>query len=285
MTFNLAGQSQPVIAKNVAEEPLDAWDKNAMQYHKNFANASSLWELPLLLRHQRYELLRKFLLRVWRRLHVASVLCQCELESVWERRMGVLSERRLFLGFSLSMGLDTLPLRQLGFLPGIGWGWQPGGAWMGLGKQFVCLLSRSRWAARSPTRPRPPSHPPTAAESTLVPVNLKAIPASSLGAHDTFVFRNDSAGLGVPRGSLGKLNSFSSQAVQHGAASTNVYYGAAPSGERLRSMRRSPEPHSGPARCLSGPSSTSSYSSGMQSASGVGGSHASAPAGGGGGRH
>ena len=39
------------------------------------------------------------------------------------------------------------------------------------------------------------------------------------------MFRKDSAGLGVPRGSLGKLNSFSGQAVQHGMAQTSVYYG------------------------------------------------------------
>jgi hypothetical protein len=39
------------------------------------------------------------------------------------------------------------------------------------------------------------------------------------------VFRNNSAGLGVPRGSLGKLNSFSGQTAQHGVATTNVYYG------------------------------------------------------------
>ena len=49
--------------------------------------------------------------------------------------------------------------------------------------------------------------------------------------HDKFVFRNDSAGLGVPRGTLGKLNSFSNQTAQHGMASTNVYYGGAQRGE------------------------------------------------------
>jgi len=39
------------------------------------------------------------------------------------------------------------------------------------------------------------------------------------------VFRSNSAGMGVPRGSLGKLNSFSGQTAQHGLATTNVYYG------------------------------------------------------------
>ena len=46
MTFNLAGQTQPVIAKNVTQEPLDSWDKDATQYHKSFANASSYGNTP-----------------------------------------------------------------------------------------------------------------------------------------------------------------------------------------------------------------------------------------------
>jgi hypothetical protein len=62
-------------------------------------------------------------------------------------------------------------------------------------------------------------------QSSMVPVNLKAVPASTLSAHDTFVFRNDSAGLGVPRGSFGKLNGFANQTSQHGMATTTVYYG------------------------------------------------------------
>src|SRR5580658_9067287 len=37
MTFNLADQSPPVIAKSVAQEPLDSWDNDAVQYHKSYA--------------------------------------------------------------------------------------------------------------------------------------------------------------------------------------------------------------------------------------------------------
>jgi len=162
------------------------------------------------------------------------------------------------------------------FCQGLGWGWQPGGAWMGLANNsFV-----SSPASGSHPLPHPPAHAPTAAEQTLVPVNLKSMPASSLGEHDKFVFRSDSAGLGVPRGSLGKLNSFSNQTAQHGMASTNVYYGGAQRGEAEHGAGS----YSEPSRSASSASSPS-YSSSMQSASGMGGSHASAPAGGGSGRH
>jgi hypothetical protein len=115
---------------------------------------------------------------------------------------------------------------------------------------------------------------PLASEASLVPVNLKAIPTSTLGEHDTFVFRKDSAGFGVPRGSLGKLNSFSNQATQHGMASTNVY----PAGAQRGAAQSGGASYSGPARSVS---SAPSPSSGMQSASGMGASHATGPAGGG----
>jgi hypothetical protein len=112
-------------------------------------------------------------------------------------------------------------------------------------------------------------------------VNLKAIPTSTLGEHDTFVFRKDSAGFGVPRGSLGKLNSFSNQATQHGMASTNVY----PAGAQRGPAQSGGASYSGPARSVS---SAQSPSTGMQGTSGMS-SHAAGPAGGassgGAGRH
>jgi hypothetical protein len=43
-----------------------------------------------------------------------------------------------------------------------------------------------------------------------------------------FVFQRDSAGLGVPRGSLGSLNKISNHVEQHGSANMQVY--AAPAG-------------------------------------------------------
>jgi hypothetical protein len=156
------------------------------------------------------------------------------------------------------------------FCQGVGWGWQPGGTWMGLANNSF---------ASSPTRPRPPVHAPASAQATLVPVNLKAIPASSLGKNDKFVFRADSAGLGVPRGTLGKLNSFSGQTMQHGMASTNVYMG----GEHGGRVGGTESAVSG------GSASNRSYSNSMQSASSGASSHASSGASGGssgaGGRH
>jgi hypothetical protein len=281
MTFNLAGQSQPVIAKNVTQEPLDDWDKNAVQYHKSFANASSFGNSPYSYGINDMNYYGSFSSgcggSMWRP-YFASASWSPYGSGAWAYYPSA--------GYSwvspYPWGWTPYHYGSWAFCQGLGWGWQPGGTWMGLANNS--FVSSPAAGTGAHPLPHPPTHAPTAAEQTLVPVNLKAMPASSLAEHDKFVFRNDSAGLGVPRGTLGKLNSFANQTAQHGMASTNVYYGGAQRGEAQRGV----ESYSGPtgsASSASSPSHSSGMQSGMQSASGMGGSHASAPAGGGGGRH
>jgi hypothetical protein len=128
--------------------------------------------------------------------------------------------------------------------------------------------------------PLKPTRAPSAGQAALVPVNRQPLAASGLNGHDTFVFRKDSAGLGVPRGTLGKLNSFSGQTVQHGMAQTNVYYsGARGGGEGQHGSTG--EASSAISASQRGPSSMSN----MPSASASSGAHGSASAPSGGGHH
>ncbi len=280
MTFNLAGESQPVLAKNVTEQPLDSWDKDATQYHKNFANASSFGNTPYSYGINDMNYYGSFV--------NAS---GCGGGSLWRPYFTSASWDPYGSGawaYYPSAGYSWVSPYPWAWTPyhsgswdycqGVGWGWRPGGVWRGLANNSFVNSPTS-------TRPRPPIHPPVLAQSSLVPVNMKAIPASSLGAHDTFVFRSNSAGFGVPRGSLGKLNSFSSHAVSHGIVSTNIYYG----GERSAQGRAEGGGNFSAARQISSSNAASntvsshSYSSGVQSAAA---SHASAgPSGGGGGKH
>ena len=269
LTFSLAGESQPVIAKNITRESLDSWDQNAVQYHKSFANATSYGNTPYSYGINDMNYYGSFASgcggSFWRP-YFASASWSPYGSGAWAYYPSA--------GYSwvspYPWGWTPYHYGSWAFCQGLGWGWQPGGMWMGLANNSF-VSSPNSFAL-----PHPPTHPPTAAESTLVPVNLKAIPTSSLGAHDTFVFRNDSAGLGVPRGSLGKLNSFSNQATEHGMASTNIYYGGAPRGE----AEHGGGSYSGPSRSVSSASSPS-YSGASQSASGIGGSHAAGAVGGG----
>ncbi len=290
MTFNLAAENPPVIAKNVAEQPLDKWDSNAVQYHKSFANASSFGNAP-------------YSYGINDMNYYGSFVGGCG-GSMWRPYFTSASWDPFGSGawaYYPSAGYSWVSPYPWGWTPyhygswsfcqGVGWGWQPGGAWMGLANNSFYGQPGQQGFQNSfaGTRPRPPVHPPTANESSLVGVNLKSMPASSLGPKDTFVFRNNSAGLGVPRGSLGKLNSFSGQTVQHGVATTNVYYGGAQRGGAESSARAGSVGQSMSASQSASAASQSSrgYSGSMQSASsGAGASHSSmqSGAGGGGGR-
>jgi hypothetical protein len=218
-TFNLTEQSQPVIAKSIAEQPGDKWDNDATQYHKSYANATFA-NSPYTYGTNDLNYYGSFTsgcgVSMWRP-YFTSASWDPFGSGAWAYYPSA--------GYSwvspYPWGWTPYHYGSWSFCQGVGWGWQPGGAWTGLANNSLVNPSGNLL-----NRPQPPTHRPAVAESTLVGVNLKSMPASTLGDHDTFVFRKDSAGMGVPRGSLGKLNSFSNQAVQHGMATTPIYYGS-----------------------------------------------------------
>ena len=265
-TFNLTGQSEPTIAKSVAEQPLDSWDHEAVQYHKSYANATSFGNSP-------------YAYGINDMNYYGSFINASGCGSMWRPYFTSASWDPFGSGawaYYPSAGYSWVSPYPWGWTPyhygswnycnGVGWGWQPGGTWLGLANNsFVNSTAlRGTTGGSGTTRPHPPIQAPTAMQSSMVPVNLKAIPASTLSSHDTFVFRNDSAGLGVPRGNFGKLSSFANQTSQHGMATTTVYYG----GERGGAE--------GPARAASaGGYSAGNARSSMSSMSSMGASHTS----------
>ena len=280
-TFNLAEQSQPVIAKSVVDQPLDKWDSDAVQYHKSYANASSFGNSPYAYGINDLNYYGSFTSgcggSMWRP-YFTSASWDPFGSGAWAYYPSA--------GYSwvspYPWGWTPYHYGSWSFCQGLGWGWQPGGAWMGLANNSFVNNSGGSLAT---SRPRPPLHPPTASEASLVGVNLKAIPASSL-ENDKFVFRNNSAGLGVPRGSLGKLNSFSGQAAQHGMATTNCLLLAA-SGVQPRAELEPASPAKRPRGYSASSQSHSSMQAVMQGSASAGASHSSmqsAPSGGGGGR-
>ena len=54
-------------------------------------------------------------------------------------------------------------------------------------------------------------------------VNLKPLVSSEVSSGGSFLFRRDSAGLGIPREGLGGLSGFSDSALRQGTASTPIY--------------------------------------------------------------
>jgi len=98
------------------------------------------------------------------------------------------------------------------FLPGQGWFWQPGGAWTGWNvvPRFV----------NPPARYNPPKPPPKAGGTVVVnhgPTPPVAPPVRKM------TIRNDSAGLGVPRGSVLNLGKVSQQVNENGSAIVKMH--------------------------------------------------------------
>jgi hypothetical protein len=258
MTFNLAEQTPPVIAKNVAEQPLDSWDHDAVQYHQSYANATAFGGSPYTYGVNDMNYYGSFINgcggSMWRP-YFTSASWDPYGSGAWAYYPSA--------GYSwvspYPWGWTPYHYGSWSFCQGVGWGWQPGGTWMGLANNSFSSIGTT-----GTTRPHPPAAPPTLARaSTLVPVNLKAVPASGLGEHDNFVFRSNSAGMGVPRGSLGKLNSFSGHVAQHGMASTPVFYGPQRGAAEGGGERMSPNASAyGPSRTSSAPSAPSSMQSG-----------------------
>ena len=90
-----------------------------------------------------------------------------------------------------------------------GWGWRPGGA------GFVGLTNTSLLHG---TTTRPPLLPPHRGQLGLTVVSSHPTPVSTATREGTFVFNKDSAGLGVPRQSFGKLAGASKLVAAHGSA-------------------------------------------------------------------
>ena len=100
------------------------------------------------------------------------------------------------------------------FVPGYGWAWQPGGAWMGWNTMPVILNPPAGFAA-----PRPPTLP----GQRIYPINRGPVPTAS--GHKVQI-ANNSAGLGIARGSIRNLGALSHTVEQKGFVTTKVHSSA-----------------------------------------------------------
>ncbi|WP_047495195.1 FecR family protein [Terriglobus sp. TAA 43] len=111
---------------------------------------------------------------------------------------------------------------------GGGWGWQPGGNWYGLGGRnpYWDRDARHRFINQIHLHPNPPHPRPIPGQtSSLIAVNAKRLTFSHVDrATSSFNFRNDSAGLGIPRGEFGKLNKLSETAAKTGSSNVPVFF-------------------------------------------------------------
>jgi FecR protein len=215
VSFPLADQGQPEVAKNVAPQPYDSWDHDAADYHQRFASSNAFGSVP-------------YSYGVSDMMYYGSFINSAGCGSMWHPYFASSSWEPFSngawawypgAGYSwvspYPWGWTAYHSGSWAYCSGSGWGWLPGSNWTGLNNTSAAVTTGSS--------PHPPVRSPLRGEPSLVAVNLKPLTASALGPEDSFVFRKDSAGLGVPRGTLGNLDKLSQHAVEHGMASTHVY--------------------------------------------------------------
>ena len=220
VTFKMNQSSMPTVAKSFTASPFDAWDHNAADYHSQLANTSLLSGSPYTYGASDLGYYGNFASyggcgTMWRP-YFASAAWEPYGNGAWAWYQGA--------GYSwvspYPWGWMPYHSGDWSFCPGTGWGWMPGGSWMGLNN-----IAAVPGAGRPIHGPILPSHPPRLGELTLKAVNASPLVRSE-ATPDSFLFRRDSAGLGIPRDELGKLEKFSQHANDKGTARTAIYFEA-----------------------------------------------------------
>jgi hypothetical protein len=216
------------VAKGVDEGPYDGWDKDLQKYHDQYAKGNSLLggkgfgvsDLNYYGSFQTVGGCGTF----WQPYFVSSSWSPYGT-GVWAQYGG---------GYSWVSPYPWgwLPFHSGGwsYCPSQGWGWQPGGTFLGVNNIAIVQAPCRNSPAHVPGCVLP--RPPVDAKTSMVVAGNQPLVVSKPVAGGTFVFEKNSAGMGVPRGSLGKLNGFSNDAARHGVANSRVY--VAPAGSPSR---------------------------------------------------
>lgn len=227
LTFNPAGSTVSMVSGGAQQEPWDDWDKQEADYHNVKANRAygfnggggygtadmgyygSFADLP-------------GCGSVWRPYFASSAWSPYDNGS-WAMYQGG--------------GYSWVSPYPWGWLPyhtgswvscgGAGWGWRPGGQFYGLNNGMAMngggggvgpgMVNAPRLPGRSLPYPVPPAGAGGQLTRSLIPVMSRPMPVSGMaGNGQSFVFRRDSAGMGVPRGSFGDLHGVAGHVEQKG---------------------------------------------------------------------
>ncbi len=279
-TFEIFNDSEPTIARNVEATPFDGWDHEASSYHAGAA-ALSAFNSPYAYGIRDMSYYGSFVNSgggcggsMWRP-YFASAAWDPFANGTWAWYQGA--------GYSwvspYPWAWTPYHTGSWAYCDGLGWGWMPGegGGWYGLNNvAAVTAIGRTSGGSGHVQPPHLPGHPPLPHAPSMIAVNTKPIAASQIASSSSFVFRKDSAGLGVPRATLGNLNKFSRESISHGTASTAIYAsvpqaGQTPGGGVTKSEMLSASIHRGYAPSYSSSSSGNSSSASYSGSSNSGG--------------
>jgi hypothetical protein len=222
LLFDSGSSNAPTLLSKNEKGPYDAWDKQAVDYHQRLAPTNGQYaSTPYAYGLNDMNYYGNFANMggcgmMWRP-YLASANWSPYANGIWAWYPGA--------GYSW---VSPYPWGWTAFHSGSwnlcngSWGWQPGSQWNGL--RNTPAVSRPG----SPIHLKPPARP-VPLGTTMVAVNEKPLVTSRMNREDAFTFRQDSAGLGVPRNTFGKLNHISAGVAHHGSMERPVYVVASPS--------------------------------------------------------
>jgi hypothetical protein len=223
LLFDAANSNAPTLLSKNEKGAYDAWDKQAVDYHQRLAPTNGQYaSTPYAYGLNDMNYYGNFASMggcgmMWRP-YLASANWSPYANGTWAWYPGA--------GYSW---VSPYPWGWTAFHSGSwnlcdgSWGWQPGNQWNGLRNTPAVSRPGSPIHLKPPARPMPLG-------ATVVAVNEKPLVISRMNGQDAFTFRKDSAGLGVPRNTFGKLNHISASVDQHGSVERPVYVASSPSG-------------------------------------------------------
>src|SRR5579864_7209058 len=210
--FDFSSNDRFTLAKKVQQEPEDDWDREQDQYHQRYASNSYNKYSPYAYGSTDLAYYGNFFNApgygmMWQPYFVGAGWDPF-MDGAWAFTPG--------FGFgwvsAYPWGWTPYHYGSWAFVPGFGWAWQPGGVWMPFYGQPVVLNAPAGFVA-----PRAPA-------SGMGTVIVNRGPTSSLTAMSggKMVIRNNSAGLGIPRGQFDNLGKLSQKVQSHGMVTEHV---------------------------------------------------------------
>lgn len=201
------------VTKNLEPDPYDAWDKQQQQYHERYSTTASTGYSPYSYGGADLNYYGNFFSApgygtLWQP-YFAGAGWDPFMNGAWSFNSGA--------GFgwvsSYPWGWTPYHSGNWVFVPSYGWAWQPGGTWVGLN-----AVPRVVNPPRQFVAPQPPS-----SGVKTVAVNRGPLPVVAGGSANKLVIRNDSAGLGLPRGGIKNPAKVSQSVAQSGSVTARIH--------------------------------------------------------------
>jgi FecR protein len=206
-SFDLRKDDKSSVAKNIEPDPSDAWDKSQDQYHQRYTTSASNTYSP-------------YAYGTTDMAYYGNFFNAPGYGTMWQPYFTGVGWDPFMDGswaFSPGMGYGWVSAYPWGwtpyhygswtFVPSYGWAWQPGGAWTSFS-----VVPRVVNPPHNFVMPQAP----TGTGKTTIVVNHGPVSTVAGRFSDKLVVRNNSAGLGIPRGSIDNLTRISQSLQEHG---------------------------------------------------------------------